>query len=65
MRSSKLVREFAEGRVPVYFIPEDRQIAAAYYRNTITHYFLAAAMAEVAPGDRRKRYQRDQGKRAT
>ena len=48
MRGSKLVREFAKGRVPVYYIPDDRQIAAAYYRNTITHYFLAAAMGEVA-----------------
>jgi glycerol-3-phosphate O-acyltransferase len=48
MRGSKLVREYSKGSSPVYYIPEDRQLAAAYYRNTITHYFLAAALGEVS-----------------
>lgn len=48
MRGSKLVREYDKGSLPVYYIPEDRQLAAAYYRNTITHYFLAAALGEVS-----------------
>jgi len=48
MRSSDLVKRFDKGSTPVYYIPEERQLAAAYYRNTITHYFLAAAIGEVA-----------------
>ncbi len=48
MRGSKLVREFSKGSTPVYYIPEEQQLAAAYYRNTITHYFLAAALGEIA-----------------
>jgi glycerol-3-phosphate O-acyltransferase len=47
MRGSKLVKEFSKGSAPVFYIPEECQIAAAYYRNTITHYFLAAALGEV------------------
>lgn len=48
MRRSKLIKRYARGSRPVYYIPEDQQLAAAYYRNTITHYFLAAALGEVA-----------------
>jgi glycerol-3-phosphate O-acyltransferase len=48
MRSSGLVKRFDKGRTPVYYIPEEEQLAAAYYRNTITHFFLASAIGEVA-----------------
>ena len=48
MRGSNLVKMYDKGSTPVYYIPEDQQLAAAYYRNTITHYFLAAAMGEIA-----------------
>lgn len=48
MRSSGLIQEFGLGSAPVFFIPENQQLAAAYYRNTITHYFLAAAFGELA-----------------
>ncbi|MFT4612988.1 MAG: glycerol-3-phosphate O-acyltransferase [Bacteroidia bacterium] len=48
MRKSNLIKEFRKGSTPVYYIPEEQQLAAAYYRNTITHYFLAAAFGEVA-----------------
>lgn len=48
MRSSGLVKAFEKGATPVYYIPDEQQMAAAYYRNTITHYFLAAAMGEIA-----------------
>jgi glycerol-3-phosphate O-acyltransferase len=47
MRRSKLIKRYDRGAQPVYFIPEDQQLAAAYYRNTITHFFLAAALGEV------------------
>lgn len=48
MRGAKLVRSFDGGSAPVYYIPDEQQLAAAYYRNTITHYFLAAALGEIA-----------------
>lgn len=43
-----LLQCYANGTVPVYVIKPGRQLAAAYYRNTIIHYFLSAATAEVA-----------------
>ena len=33
---------------PAYAIAPGRELAAAYYRNTIAHYFLASAIAELA-----------------
>jgi glycerol-3-phosphate O-acyltransferase len=39
---------FNAGASPVYVITSGRQLAAAYYRNTIVHYFLDGALAEVA-----------------
>lgn len=48
MRRSDLIKVYDRGSTPVYYIPEEQQLAAAYYRNTITHYFLAAALGEVA-----------------
>jgi glycerol-3-phosphate O-acyltransferase len=43
-----LLQCFSEGALPVYVITPGRQLAAAYYRNTIVHYFLEGALAEVA-----------------
>jgi len=43
-----LLQCYAGGAAPVYVISPGRQLAAAYYRNTIVHYFLSSAMAEVA-----------------
>ncbi len=48
LRGSRLVKAFEKGATPVYYIQGDQQLAAAYYRNTITHYFLAAAFGEIA-----------------
>ena len=36
------------GTVPTYLIAPGRALAAAYYRNTIAHYFLASAIGETA-----------------
>jgi glycerol-3-phosphate O-acyltransferase len=47
LKSSGLIRSHDKGNVPVYYIPGEQQLAAAYYRNTITHFFLAAAMGEI------------------
>jgi glycerol-3-phosphate O-acyltransferase len=47
LQRSGLVRSFDAGQVAVYYIPEEKRLAAAYYRNTITHYFLHAALGEI------------------
>jgi glycerol-3-phosphate O-acyltransferase len=36
------------GQVTVHGIAPEQHLAAAYYRNTIVHYFLASAIAELA-----------------
>jgi len=48
LSETRLLRCFAGGAAPVYVITPGRQLAAAYYRNTIVHYFLDGALAEVA-----------------
>jgi glycerol-3-phosphate O-acyltransferase len=47
LQGSGLVRTFDKSRAPVSYIPREKRLAAAYYRNTITHYFLSAALAEI------------------
>ncbi len=47
LQGSGLVRCYNKANAPVYYIPEGKQLAAAYYRNTITHYFLSAGLAEI------------------
>jgi glycerol-3-phosphate O-acyltransferase len=47
LEKSGLVRTFNKAQVPVYYIPGEQRLAAAYYRNTITHYFLHAALGEI------------------
>lgn len=48
VQRSKLLQVFSKGSVPVYYIPENQHLAAAYYRNTITHHFLDAGLGEMA-----------------
>ncbi|NND67337.1 MAG: hypothetical protein HKN19_07110 [Halioglobus sp.] len=48
IRRSKLIQDFSDGSAPVYYIPEGQHLAAAYYRNTITHHFLDAGLGEIA-----------------
>jgi glycerol-3-phosphate O-acyltransferase len=43
-----VVRAYADGPHPVYVIGPDQFLAAAFYRNTAIHHFLAQAIAEVA-----------------
>lgn len=45
---TELLQRFSYGAAPVYVITPGRQLAAAYYRNTIVHYFLDGALAETA-----------------
>jgi glycerol-3-phosphate O-acyltransferase len=40
--------EHRGGRDPVFGIAPDAHLAAAYYRNTIAHYFLLGSIAELA-----------------
>jgi glycerol-3-phosphate O-acyltransferase len=48
LTTTGLLQCYAEGATPVYLITPGRQLAAAYYRNTIVHYFLTGALAETA-----------------
>lgn len=43
-----VVTRFDEGLERVYGIGDDQQLAAAYYRNTIVHFFVGGAIAELA-----------------
>lgn len=46
--ANDVVTRFDGGRQPVYGIADDQQLAAAYYRNTIVHFFVSGAIAELA-----------------
>jgi glycerol-3-phosphate O-acyltransferase len=48
MTETGLLQRYPKGAAPVYRITPGQQLAAAYYRNTIVHYFLSSAMAEAA-----------------
>ncbi len=43
-----VARSHEAGRQSVFGIAPEQHLAAAYYRNTIVHYFLASAIAELA-----------------
>jgi len=43
-----VVTRFSEGSESVYWIGPDQQLAAAYYRNAIIHFFVNPAIAELA-----------------
>jgi glycerol-3-phosphate O-acyltransferase len=42
-----LVMEFAEGPEPVYRIEPDQELVAAFYRNSILHWFVDRAIVEL------------------
>ena len=48
LTATGLLEGYEKGAAPVYSITPGRQLAAAYYRNTIVHYFLSSAIAEIA-----------------
>jgi glycerol-3-phosphate O-acyltransferase len=43
-----VVTRYAEGLEPLYLIRPEQQLAAAYYRNTVIHFFLNGCIAELA-----------------
>jgi len=45
---NNVVTRFDEGLEPVFGIGESQQLSAAYYRNTVIHFFVAMAIAELA-----------------
>jgi glycerol-3-phosphate O-acyltransferase len=58
MLHTGILVKYEEGLEPVYAVPPDAGIAAAYYRNTFVHFLVASAIAELAllhvgdaPGD--------------
>ena len=46
--ASGVVSTFAEGPEPIYAIGDDQHLTAAYYRNTIVHFFVSSAITELA-----------------
>jgi glycerol-3-phosphate O-acyltransferase len=48
MSQTRLLERYDEGSEPVFRIAPGKELAAAYYRNTIIHYFLASAIGELA-----------------
>lgn len=48
LTATSLIECYAEGSEPVFYIRPGKQLAAAYYRNTIIHYFVSSAIAELA-----------------
>ncbi len=47
LQGAGLVESHDKSGVPVYYIARDKTLAAAYYRNTVTHFFLSVALAEA------------------
>ena len=48
LAQSGLLHRYAEGPEIVYGIAPEQHLAAAYYRNTVIHYFVTGAIAELA-----------------
>jgi glycerol-3-phosphate O-acyltransferase len=48
LTANEVVDRFAEGSECVYRIGVERELAAAYYRNSIIHFFVDPAIAELA-----------------
>ena len=46
--ASGVVTCFSDGPEPIYAVREDQHLTAAYYRNTIVHFFVNSAIAELA-----------------
>lgn len=43
-----VVRQYSGGLEPVYSIPPDRVLEAAFYRNTLSHFFVTRSIVELA-----------------
>jgi glycerol-3-phosphate O-acyltransferase len=48
LAENEVVDRFSEGHESVYRIGVERELAAAYYRNSIIHFFVTPAIAELA-----------------
>ncbi len=48
LTSSDLLTRYDEGPEPVYAIGPDQHLSAAYYRNSVIHYFVNGAISELA-----------------
>ena len=45
---TRVVERYDSGYEPVYRIGEDQELTAAYYRNSVVHFFVTGAIAELA-----------------
>jgi glycerol-3-phosphate O-acyltransferase len=48
LAENSLVTRFAEGPQTVYLIGPEQQLSAAYYRNSVIHFFVSSAICELA-----------------
>ena len=48
LEENGIVERFTEGNESVFMIVPDKQLAAAYYRNNVVHFFVNASIAELA-----------------
>ena len=48
LTDSRLLERFESGPETIYRIAEGQSLAAAYYRNTVIHYFVTGAIGELA-----------------
>jgi glycerol-3-phosphate O-acyltransferase len=55
LRRSKVVDVYDGGQEPVYSIKPDKHLVASFYRNTIIHFFLTAAITALARAASRER----------
>jgi len=46
--ATKVVECYDRGYEPVYRIGEDQELTAAYYRNSVVHFFVTGSIAELA-----------------
>ena len=47
LESHDVVVRYADGPEPVYVIGPDQHLAAAFYRNTVIHFFVIGAIAQA------------------
>jgi glycerol-3-phosphate O-acyltransferase len=45
---TRVVERYDRGYEPVYRIGEDQELTAAYYRNSVVHFFVTGSIAELA-----------------
>lgn len=48
LAANRTIEVYDEGDEPVYLVNRDHHLAAAFYRNTVVHFFVGGSIAELA-----------------